>query len=101
MTFSAVVCFQCILAKLEFGSFFFPKPTFEVNFEMSQISDRFLLYFQNIPGLGYIFPSAAPQGIYMYIISRECHIIYPIFQSPKNDKNMDEENRNNYPSLNQ
>jgi len=57
MTFSAVVCFQCISAKLEFGSFFFPKPTFEVNFEMSQISDRFLLYFQINHEINYSEPT--------------------------------------------
>jgi hypothetical protein len=57
MTFSAVVGFQCISAKLEFGSFFFPKPTFEVNFEMSQISDRFLLYFQINHEINYSEPT--------------------------------------------
>jgi hypothetical protein len=31
----------------------------------------------DIPGLGSIFPEAQPKGI--YIISRECHIIYPVW----------------------
>ena len=31
---------------------------------------------EGIPGLGSIFPEAQPKGI--YIISRECHIIYPV-----------------------
>jgi hypothetical protein len=57
MTFSAVVGFQCISAKLEVGSFFFSKPTFEVNFEMSQISDRFLLYFQINHEINYSEPT--------------------------------------------
>ena len=57
MTFSAVVGFQCISAKLEVGSFFFPKPAFEVNFEMSQISDRFLLYFQINHEINYSEPT--------------------------------------------
>jgi hypothetical protein len=30
----------------------------------------------DIPGLGSIFPEAQPKGI--YIISRECHIVYPV-----------------------
>ena len=30
----------------------------------------------DIPGLGSIFPEAQPKGI--YIISQECHIIYPV-----------------------
>jgi hypothetical protein len=30
----------------------------------------------DIPGLGFIFLEAQPKGI--YILSRECHIIYPV-----------------------